>query len=151
MLFRCSYLFERNFLFNYLHSSHFSELMNHEILLFSCQPDFLGLDSNESITRRLNVATARSPRSRHEHRPSAHHLHGVRARTSATRTHCLHFSKSRRNHLRKHIAKIAGNLAHIRQSPAIANCKFIFSQPLHLHILNFFPLNTVDVTVPTWH
>lgn len=92
---------------------------------FNCSRSPSGLDRNESITCRLNMATAGSSRSRLERRPSTYHLNSLRAWPSASRTDCLHISESRRNHHRKHIAKITSHIA--LMSTSIANCKFLFS------------------------
>lgn len=84
---------------------------SHESCFSPSRKQFLGLNRNESITCRLNVATAGSARSRLQCRPSTHNLNGLRAWPSASRTDCLHISKSRRNHHRKHITKVTGRIA----------------------------------------
>lgn len=96
--------------------------MNHVFFLLTS--DFLGLDSNESISCRFNVATAWSSRSRFECRPSTYNLNRIRTWPSATRSDCLHISKPWRNHHRKHIAKISSHFAFM--STSIANCKSLF-------------------------
>lgn len=103
--------------FDFKRSTFKSLSRSHWIMFSSSAPStcqlwtFLGLDSDESITRRLHMATAGSSRSRLQRRPSTHHLNSVRARASASRFDCLHISKSRRDHHRKHGAKITSHFA----------------------------------------
>lgn len=97
--------------------------MNHVFFLLPF--DFTGFNCNESITCRLNLATAWSSRSCFKRWPSTYYLNGVRTRTSTSRSDCLHVSKSRRNHHRKHFAKITSNHFAL-MSTSIANCKFLF-------------------------
>lgn len=111
------------------------------MFFFLLPPDDLGLDSNEPVACRLDVATARSSRSRLQCRPSAHNLNGLRAWSSASRTHCLHISKSRRKHHRKHIAKVASRFA--LMSTSIANCKFRFFHSIyHAYYTELFSLRS---------
>lgn len=111
------------------------------MFFFLLPPDDLGLDSNEPVACRLDVATARSSRSRLQHRPSAHNLNGLRAWSSAARTHRLHISKSWREHHRKHIAKVASRFA--LMSTSIANCKFRFFHSIyHAYYTELFSLRS---------